>query len=89
MIKTSLCVSLVLALSGCGPKPPETKWCTDEEKRIERFDQCLKLLPSGPATTEYNDWSEVVETCDGISYSQAQVWRPEGCTEYLNAGANK
>lgn len=91
MMWKALIALAAVALTGCTGDPQKTRagWCVDQEKRIERFDECLKLLPYGPDTTVYNDWSEVVGKCDEISHAQAKVWRPEGCEAYLNAGAKK
>jgi len=87
MIKTSICLLLLVTLTGCFNQSAdvEPEWCVDSDKRIERFDACLKLLPAGPDKTVYNDWAEVVSTCDNISYVQAKVWRPEGCLAWQNS----
>lgn len=86
-----IALTVMFLLAGCMEMPEKqvAGWCVDQEKRIERFDECLKLLPYGPDTTVYNDWAEVVSECDDISYAQAKVWRPEGCVAYRNAGAKK
>ena len=89
MKRICMAVAALLVLSGCMPEKQVAGWCINQEKRIERFDECLKLLPYGPDTTVYNDWAEVVSECDDISYAQAKVWRPEGCVAYLNAKAKK
>lgn len=43
------------------------------DKRIERFDACMKALPPGPQSTHYNDWDEVIWQCDNIAYYQSKV----------------
>jgi hypothetical protein len=32
--------------------------------RRQYFVECMKLLPAGPVTTQYNDWDAVVGECD-------------------------
>lgn len=92
---TKIMPLIFLAAVTVGCSKPEVmqkstaEWCIDTAKRIARFDECLKLIPKGPISTEYNDWEEVIEMCDSISYSQSKVWRPEGCLAYKNAGALK
>lgn len=55
-------------LSGCDeiapPKP-------DQKLRNEIFERCLQKLPAGPTTTMYNDWDEVVNSCERASYYQS------------------
>jgi hypothetical protein len=34
----------------------------------EIFNECMKLLPAGPASTKYNDWDEVVNQCGRQAY---------------------
>lgn len=56
----------LVALSGC-----EHEQRPDPEIRAERFDSCLKNVPSGPQQTKYNDWAEVVEACESAAYWQS------------------
>lgn len=44
----------------------------DEAHRIELFHECLAKIPKPSESTHYSDWSEVVESCDEISSSQAR-----------------
>lgn len=64
-----------LALTGC----TTCKWEADQEVRREYFETCLALIPDGPESTTYNDWAEVVDTCDDTAYWQS---KREVCTEY-------
>ena len=62
---------LTLLLAGCGErevKKPEFQWVTDQCLRAELFKTCLNSVPPGPNQTHYNDWEEVIETCDQASY---------------------
>lgn len=43
----------------------------DQCLRREMFKECMTLLPEGPRATEYNDWDEVVEACNGTAYYQS------------------
>lgn len=80
MFKKILLASItVLALSGCVESQPSQAtlvnrelYGIDQEKRIELFNQCLARVPVGPTAVKYNDWDELVETCDEISKSQAK-----------------
>ena len=59
-----------LALSGCGElKYP--KYAPDQKLRAELFQACLKALPAGPISTQYNDWDEVVAECSLSAYRQS------------------
>ena len=63
----------VLLLSGCsddGPLPPQH--ATDQCLRRDLFQSCMKALSAGPATAKYNDWDEVVDSCEGAAYYQSQ-----------------
>lgn len=59
-----------LALTGCeSPKYP--KYEPDQARRAELFQTCLKALPAGPISTQYNDWDEVVAQCSSSAYYQS------------------
>lgn len=67
---------IATTLTACNPYPgtaaSEFQWLTDPVIRAERFDACMKALPAGPVSTHYNDWSEVVDSCETAAYRQAQ-----------------
>jgi len=51
------------------------KTCWMESNQMERqrlFKECMASLPLGPQTTHYNDWSEVVDSCEDVAYYQSQ-----------------
>jgi hypothetical protein len=55
----------VIVLSGCcGEK-------INRERRIEIFRDCLDRIPEGPQTTKYNDWAEVIKTCEDVAFYQS------------------
>lgn len=58
---------LVAALMGCD-EGVETDRC----ERQKRFDACMAILPAGPVSTMYNDWDEVVESCDMAALRQSR-----------------
>jgi len=68
----------VAMLSACnivaepGSNASAIKYVTDQKLRAERFDACMKALPAGPVSTQYNDWSEVVDSCETAAYRQSQ-----------------
>lgn len=64
-----------LLLAGC-TKSDFVAPKVDQCLRREIFEGCMKLLPAGPQSTQYNDWSEVVEECESAAYYQA-LRRPE------------
>lgn len=70
-MKYALAIILALGVAACDPAPVE-KTATNQQKRQELFQACLKALPAGPQTTHYNDWNEVVDSCDSAAYAQAQ-----------------
>jgi len=62
----------VLALAGCSDKPAFVKdWGVDQCLRVDLFQACMKSLPAGPKSTQYNDWDEVVGQCERTSHDQS------------------
>lgn len=56
-------------LLGC-----KTCWMeSDKAERQRIFKECMESLPDGPQTTHYNDWSEVVDSCDDAAYYQSKI----------------
>lgn len=56
-------------LSACAPSVPTTQ--VDQCLRQELFEKCMKSLPAGPVSTQYNDWDEVVAECSSAAYLSA------------------
>lgn len=69
-MKKIIVLALVILLAGCGE--PGGYTTTDQCLRVELFQQCLAKIPPGPAETVYNDWDEVVESCETSAYYQSQ-----------------
>ena len=67
-MKAILIAMLTLVLTGCEDR---TQPQPDQCMRAELFAKCLSALPAGPVSTQYNDWSEVVEACQNASYYQS------------------
>lgn len=81
-MKLPLTLCLTFLLTACFSDDTHTR--VDQCKRIELFQQCLAAIPKGPEKTVYNDWSEVVESCDDISHRQSFKLKkqiPVGCLE--------
>lgn len=74
-MKRILFLAPLLLLAGCNPDAgsiaSSTKYMPDQKLRAERFDACMKNLPAGPESTHYNDWSEVVDSCESAAYKQS------------------
>ena len=58
-MKKLILFAALLAVPGC-----EQPNAVDQCRREELFQACMHALPAGPASTKYNDWSEVVSECD-------------------------
>lgn len=74
-MKYVLLLIISTILTACVPQPgtdgSSMKYVTDQKLRAERFDACMKALPAGPVSTQYNDWSEVVDSCESAAYRQS------------------
>lgn len=73
-MKRATIVVCLLALAGCAKIDPNQ--AKRGELRRQYFVECMKLLPPGPQGTQYNDWSEVVESCDSTAMYQANQAMP-------------
>jgi hypothetical protein len=69
IFKSTAILALATTLTACGEIEI---WETDQSKRHELFKDCMELLPSGPKSTHYNDWAEVVDECKSYSYYGAR-----------------
>ena len=54
-------------LSGCNKDPQKVDQCI----RTKLFESCMRSLPAGPVSTQYNDWDEVVNECENAAYYQS------------------
>ena len=61
-----------LVLSGCGDGQPMELTVVDQCMRVELFKSCMASLPAGPQSTHYNDWDDVVDSCESAAYYQSQ-----------------
>lgn len=78
--KILLALIVAFSMAGCaereltyGDRTNMEMYGIDQDKRIELFNQCLARVPVGPTAVKYNDWDELVSTCDEISKSQAKL----------------
>lgn len=67
-MRAALLVGAV-AMAGCTDSPTNT--VADQCMRAQIFQQCLKAVPAGPVSSNYNDWSEVVAQCASTAYYQS------------------
>lgn len=77
MVRLSLAVVAMIGLAGC-EEPVYPKYANDQAVRARLFKECLAALPAGPVVTKYNDWDEVVNSCDSSAYRQS-VYCYENC----------
>ena len=61
----------LVALAGCERLSYVPDWGADQCMRRDLFHTCLKVLPAGPKSTQYNDWDEVVARCEDAAYRQS------------------
>lgn len=82
-----LVVGGALALAACEAEIPQEP-AARGILRIELQKQCLKNLPAGPNTTQYNDWDEVVAQCSTNSWYIANECKPhyQECLDALREG---
>ena len=61
---------MVLLTAGCSEDTfnPDAQAIIDQCLRQTIFLECMGALPTGPSTTKYNDWDEVVEACGKRAY---------------------
>lgn len=57
-------------LSGC-EEAKYPQWEVNQELRHQLFVECLGKIPSGPLSTTFNDWSEVVDSCENAARFQS------------------
>lgn len=71
-MKTVIFLMLTLLLiSGCKNQYPVV--VTDQVMRRQIFKECMAALPAGPSSTKYNDWDEVVKSCDVVAAAQSRM----------------
>lgn len=75
-LKLAAIVGAVSVLSACTPDAgtpaSEWQWLNDQTMRADLFNKCLNALPAGPVSTQYNDWSEVVDSCEDSANRQSK-----------------
>ena len=62
----AIIAALAMVLAGCGDIS-----LPDQCLRVQLFSQCMSQLPTGPVSTQYNDWDEVVQACNSVAHSQS------------------
>ncbi len=69
MLKVLVAALAVVSLTAC---VQERDVSYEQALRVQLFNDCLARIPKGPEVTRYNDWDEVVQTCDNTAYYQSQ-----------------
>lgn len=65
-----LAIVLVLLLAACErTEIVREPIVSDQCLRRELFNECMKSLPAGPISTQYNDWDDVVSECRSYAWS--------------------
>lgn len=65
MIKFLALMCTVMVLAGCDSSEL-VNYRLQERERL--FYKCLDAIPEGPVKTYYNDWSEVVDSCESHAF---------------------
>lgn len=68
---------MVSALMYVAYKKRDCHYVTDNNKRSLIFESCLKNIPEGPKNTTFNDWNEVVNSCNQIAKEQSTEYNCE------------
>jgi hypothetical protein len=68
-VKAAMVCAVALMLTGC---IEQRAWRSDPADRQRVFRECMAALPKGPERTVYNDWAEVVDSCDQAAYDQTR-----------------
>lgn len=65
-----IAVAIAMAvLTGCDAEGTSRP---DQCLRAKIFTDCLKNAPTGPKQTKYNDWDDVVDSCEQAAYYQSR-----------------
>lgn len=68
-LKNAFLALALVGLTACEVQPSPV---SDQCLRAELFAKCMASLPPGPEMPHYNDWDEVVASCDNASYYQSK-----------------
>jgi hypothetical protein len=71
-MKKLLILLVPFLLVGCEDVGSYSQYETNQPLRRQIFLECMNALPAGPITTRYNDWDEVVSSCESAAYYQSQ-----------------
>ena len=63
------CLLTLVLMAGCSE--PAQMPTPDQCLRSTLFQACMKSLPAGPQSTQYNDWDDVVDSCASAAYYQS------------------
>ena len=75
-MKKIMITLVAMLLAGCENERENADFAvTDQCINVALFEKCMRLLPAGPQSTQYNDWDEVVESCRYAAVTQSQRMR--------------
>jgi hypothetical protein len=69
-MRALIAAAMLAAITGCQVQPPSP--VVDQCMRREIFQECMQSLPAGPTSTRYNDWDEVVDSCESTAHYQSR-----------------
>lgn len=76
-MKCAVYVIAAMLLVGCEKVVEDPKVTAARgQLRVELFEKCMKLVPPGPTTTQYNDWAEVISECRSTAFYQSNEMMP-------------
>lgn len=77
-MRAATLLTALLPLLGCEQVEPTIH---DQCLRNDIFMRCMAALPPGPEQTKYNDWAEVIDSCEDAamwqSYRKESMVKPE------------
>ena len=86
-MKSAMILISAVMLAGCHQPIDTTNPAIENQRgllRAKLAQQCMRDLPAGPQSTQYNDWDEVVNACSENAFYQAnQCGDPALCLREL------
>lgn len=77
-IKLLVLMCTLMVLAGCDDKGL-SNYRQAEKERV--FFKCLEKIPKGPVKTHYNDWGDVVDSCNHFATYSTYNLEPVGAAK--------